>query len=170
MDFLSRITIYISLTMGICMFTMFTLFAVPNLIDKYQDIWEDYERSLNEPQVLLSNDDEWIMPAIDETPTLEDKQLKRIFANCGCQESGGPCIQPLYTWNNDTHYIDNNFCKFVQQPDICTQSMMSFINQHSNMFEGEEPLIWTFRGSDSIVESDQFEECRDELLKINKKS
>ncbi|MGY5149542.1 MAG: hypothetical protein ACW9W3_05715 [Candidatus Nitrosopumilus sp. bin_68KS] len=105
----------------------------------------------------------------NETPVLEDKQLKSIFANCKCQESGGPCIQPLFRWSNDTHYNDNNFCKFVQQPDICTQDMMSFINHHSNMFEGNEPLAWTFRGSDSIVESDQFEECRNELLKINKK-
>jgi hypothetical protein len=45
-DFLARVTIYISLTMGICIFTMFTLFAVPNLIDRYEDIWEDYQRSL----------------------------------------------------------------------------------------------------------------------------
>ncbi len=44
--------------MGICIFTMFTLFAVPNLIDKYEDIWEDYQRSL-EPVIIPPDDIEW---------------------------------------------------------------------------------------------------------------
>ena len=173
MDLLARVTIYISLGMGICIFTMFTLFAIPNLIDKYQDIWEDYQRSL-EPVVIPPDDIEWDGGApeiiIQPDTDLEDKSLQAIFQNCACQEAGGPCIQPLFSWKNDTHYSDNNFCRFVEQPDVCTDSMMGFINHWSNMFEGEEPLTWTFRGSDSIVDSQEFDDCRDELIKINKKS
>ena len=50
MDFLARVTIYISLGMGICIFTMFSLMAIPHIIEQYEDIWEDYQRSL-EPKV-----------------------------------------------------------------------------------------------------------------------
>ena len=50
MDFLARITIYLSLTMGIAIFTMFSLMAIPHIVEQYEDIWEDYQRSL-EPKV-----------------------------------------------------------------------------------------------------------------------
>jgi hypothetical protein len=59
MDFLARVTIYISLGMGICIFTIFTLLVMPHIIDQYQDIWEDYQRSL-EPEVIDEDLDEWI--------------------------------------------------------------------------------------------------------------
>lgn len=55
MEFLARITIYISLAMGICIFTMFTLMAVPNIVNTYQDIWEEYQRS-SEPEL----NEKWI--------------------------------------------------------------------------------------------------------------
>lgn len=32
--------------MGICIFTLFSLLAIPHIIDQYQDIWEDYQRSI----------------------------------------------------------------------------------------------------------------------------
>lgn len=54
MDFLARVTIYLSLTMGIAIFTMFSLMAIPHIVEQYEDIWEDYQRSL-EPQI----DPEW---------------------------------------------------------------------------------------------------------------
>jgi len=40
--------------MGIAIFTMFSLMAIPHIVEQYEDIWEDYQRSL-EPKV----DTEW---------------------------------------------------------------------------------------------------------------
>ena len=53
---------------------------------------------------------------IQNTP----EQLKGIFANCACQErvkanpeTNNLCTQPLIDWENSTHYINNNLCKFM---------------------------------------------------------
>ena len=48
------------------------------------------------------------------------EQLRRVFASCACHErvKANPetnmlCTQPLIVWENSTHYIDNNICKFM---------------------------------------------------------
>lgn len=46
MDLLARITIYISIFLGLAFFTLFSLIAIPHIIDQYEDIWEDYQRSI----------------------------------------------------------------------------------------------------------------------------
>jgi len=49
-------------------------------------------------------------------------QLKGIFSNCACQErvNSNPdtverCTQPFIDWENSTHYIDNNICKWKEK-------------------------------------------------------
>ena len=49
-------------------------------------------------------------------------QLRGIFANCACQErvKANPdtpelCTQPFIDWENATHYIDNNICKWKEK-------------------------------------------------------
>ena len=40
--------------------------------------------------------------------------LKGIFGNCKCQEDPErTCTQTFIDWENSTHYIDNNLCKFI---------------------------------------------------------
>ena len=46
-------------------------------------------------------------------------QLREVFGNCACQEriKSNPdtmerCIQPYISWENSTHYIDNNICEW----------------------------------------------------------
>ena len=60
---------------------------------------------------------------IENTPD----QLKGIFANCACHErvKANPettnlCTQPLIDWENSTHYIDNNLCKFISLEEYLT--------------------------------------------------
>ncbi len=38
--------------------------------------------------------------------------LQKVFDLCGCQESGGPCINPIFKWGNETHHIDSLNCKW----------------------------------------------------------
>jgi hypothetical protein len=52
------------------------------------------------------------------------EQLKAIFVKCGCEnkiktfpEKDELCIGPLTDWQNSTHYIDNNVCKFLEIRD-----------------------------------------------------
>ena len=111
MDFLARVTIYLSLTMGIAIFTMFSLMAIPHIVNQYEDIWEDYQRSL-EPEVIDEGLDEWISDSITVTEipitrydkadlvvcaTLFDKLFdsygKHIAENYG--GPGQPILEPL---------------------------------------------------------------------------
>ena len=40
--------------------------------------------------------------------------LKGIFGNCKCQEDPErTCTETFIDWENSTHYIDNNLCKFI---------------------------------------------------------
>jgi|CXWL01.1.fsa_nt_gi hypothetical protein len=52
------------------------------------------------------------------------EQLKAILVKCGCEnkiktfpEKDELCIGPLTDWQNSTHYIDNNVCKFLEIRD-----------------------------------------------------
>ena len=54
-------------------------------------------------------------------------QLKGIFGNCACQErvKSNPdtmerCIQPELTWENSTHYINNNICEWREKEETFT--------------------------------------------------
>ena len=95
MDFLARVTIYISLSMGICIFTMFTLFAIPNLIDKYEDIWEDYERSLIPEEIEV----------IDYRYYLDHDEVKGNYNLCE-NITGG------FTLENSTHIFTSDTCQW----------------------------------------------------------
>jgi hypothetical protein len=51
-------------------------------------------------------------------------QLRSVLSHCSCQEKinlyPGPdqlCTQPFIDWQNSTHYIDNNECKFLEIHD-----------------------------------------------------
>ena len=44
-------------------------------------------------------------------------KLKDVLANCDCQASGQSCIQPELSWWNNTHFIDNLDCKFLDRID-----------------------------------------------------
>lgn len=95
-----------------------------------------------------------------------DNQIKKIDGNCKCQERGGPCIQPLYKWENTTHYIDNNFCEFIEKPENCTGNFLSFINSRSNIFnENADSVIWK-NTDDSIIEKPGFMECVNQLRNV----
>ncbi len=42
--------------------------------------------------------------------------LKGIFGNCKCQEDPErTCTQTFIDWENSTHYIDNNICKWQER-------------------------------------------------------
>ncbi len=150
MDFLARITIYISLGMGICIFTMFTLFAVPNLIDKYEDIWEDYQRSL-EPVVIPRDDIDWDGGAPDIIigggMYSDIVQLNRVYESCINHLTGevaGKYFGSSYgitgigfEYNNGTHTIDNNTCKFTPNTQIkeCEKDRPNYTNRNdTHMF------------------------------------
>lgn len=52
------------------------------------------------------------------------EQLKAILVKCDCEnkiktfpQQDELCIGPLTYWQNSTHYIDNNICKFVDIRD-----------------------------------------------------
>ena len=100
---------------------------------------------------------------VDFETAEKDKQIKRIDVNCKCQQEGGPCIQPLFEWENTTHYIDNNFCEFIEKPENCTGNMLSFINARSNIFnENADSVIWGDT-NDSIIEKPEFMECVNQI-------
>lgn len=47
------------------------------------------------------------------------EQLRWILNNCECEkrvkanpDTNQLCVQPHATWQNDTHYIDNNLCEW----------------------------------------------------------
>lgn len=51
-------------------------------------------------------------------------QLSAIFTSCACKskinsypEPDELCIGPVRTWQNSTHYIDSNECKFLEIDD-----------------------------------------------------
>ena len=51
-------------------------------------------------------------------------QLEGVLGNCACQEriranpeTNEACTQELIDWQNSTHYIDNNVCKFLEIRD-----------------------------------------------------
>ena len=43
-----------------------------------------------------------------------DAMLQKVFDLCSCQESGGPCINPIFKWGNETHHIDSVSCKWTE--------------------------------------------------------
>jgi hypothetical protein len=52
------------------------------------------------------------------------EHLKAVLVKCGCEnkiktfpEKDELCIGPLINWQNSTHYIDNNACKFLEIHD-----------------------------------------------------
>lgn len=45
-------------------------------------------------------------------------QLREIFSSCACTaDPKNTCPQSLIDWQNSTHYIDNNVCKFLEIRD-----------------------------------------------------
>ena len=45
------------------------------------------------------------------------RSLKDVLDNCNCQASGQSCIPPELRWWNNTHFIDNLDCKFLDRTD-----------------------------------------------------
>ena len=41
-----------------------------------------------------------------------NSMLQKVLDLCGCQKSGGPCINPIFKWQNETHHIDSLNCKW----------------------------------------------------------
>ncbi|QLH05974.1 hypothetical protein [Nitrosopumilus ureiphilus] len=48
-------------------------------------------------------------------------QLERVFSDCACvnkinkyPEPDQLCLDLLSSWQNDTHFIDSNICKFIE--------------------------------------------------------
>ncbi|MCV0410148.1 hypothetical protein [Nitrosopumilus sp.] len=44
----------------------------------------------------------------------DNPMLQKVLDLCGCQESGGPCINPIIQWQNETHHIDSIDCAWVE--------------------------------------------------------
>jgi len=113
MDFLARVTIYISLAMGICIFTLFSLLVIPHVIEQYQDIWEDYQRSL-EPDLLVDVD------------TCQDNEIYK----------SGICMTlDLFGKSQEVNNIE------YEIPLDCTVDMIDHLVQHSTIFSRYR-LLW----------------------------
>ena len=41
-----------------------------------------------------------------------NSMLQKVLDLCGCQESGGSCITPIFKWQNETHHIDSLRCEW----------------------------------------------------------
>lgn len=70
--------------------------------------------------IFISNH---IMAIKDFESSNTPEQLESIFSRCACQErvKNNPdtnmlCLGTLIDWQNSTHYIDNNLCKFIPLP------------------------------------------------------
>lgn len=44
----------------------------------------------------------------------DNPMLQKVLDLCGCQESGGPCINPIIQWQNETHHIDSMDCTWME--------------------------------------------------------
>ncbi|MGY5148042.1 MAG: hypothetical protein ACW9W4_08595 [Candidatus Nitrosopumilus sp. bin_7KS] len=44
----------------------------------------------------------------------DNHMLQKVLDLCGCQESGGPCINPIIQWQNETHHIDSMDCTWME--------------------------------------------------------
>jgi hypothetical protein len=84
------------------------------------------------------------------------EQLKAILVKCGCEnkiktfpEKDELCIGPLTDWQNSTHYIDNNVCKFLEirdgfvipiDADHCPSAMIAVDGKCMQPEYGIDPL------------------------------
>jgi hypothetical protein len=78
---------------------------------------------------------------LENTP----EQLGGIFSSCDCQErvkanpeTNNLCTQPLIDWENSTHYIDNNLCKFITLEEHYEKSS----DEHQYFFKVGDLFYW----------------------------
>ena len=64
-------------------------------------------------------------------------QLERVFSDCACvnkinkyPEPDQLCLDLLSSWQNDTHFIDSNICKFIELDEA--ENKQLFITERIN--------------------------------------
>ena len=81
-------------------------------------------------------------------------QLREIFSSCACTaDPKNTCTQPFIDWQNSTHYIDNNVCKFLEirddviipiAADHCPNAMIAVDGKCMQPVYGIDPLYSIF--------------------------
>ena len=86
------------------------------------------------------------------------ERLNWVFANCECEkrvksnpDTNQLCVQPLVVWQNSTHYIDNNVCKFLEirdgfvipiDADHCPNTMIAVDGKCKQHEYFTDPFYW----------------------------
>jgi hypothetical protein len=97
------------------------LFHYMGLPYEWHDSFGFTDRNIIRSTQCASEELGWLEPCNDVIVSDNtSEQLEGIFASCACQkrvkanpETNNLCTQPLIDWENSTHYIDNNICKFM---------------------------------------------------------
>ena len=79
-------------------------------------IHESWDGGKYEMKVIYPSFDEIVSFEVkDASPkTSTETQLQSVLDNCACQENGSECIEPVLSYNNDTHTINNITCEWSE--------------------------------------------------------
>ena len=86
--------------------------------DTTEQVWKKH----GFPDVMMSISYHYMKGLELENENNISDQLRGVFGNCECQEriKKNPdnierCVQPHISWENSTHYIDNNICAWMEK-------------------------------------------------------